>query len=276
MNSFLSRILNAPQPLTPREASALTALLNGPLAKRALHEIDIDQTEKRRANACSLAELPGIHAATIKESELACEAAARLAERIETDLQAARTALQSARSAATSAQMAYAGRRHALEQELIGMADPRLATFIDMLELISGTDLVFKLNYWSSAETTKDIWGNSFMRPVLASNSAEISTARAALLDVGKLARAMRLSAVDYADVSRALVAWCESLIGPLSALELNPPSLSADQSEVGVPFRWVGQPKVLARQSESVSATPTAANLHDRRKDLNRTGAVQ
>ena len=275
MHSILSRLLVKPQPMTSREATALTALLNGPLAKKALHDLDADQLAQRRAKVARLAELPRIHDAAIAKSLQVCETAARHLDRTETELRTARAALQAARSAAGATQTAHDDARHALEQELLKMADPRLSQFVTLAQLICDYDLTMKLTYWAAGEEVKDQWGDKFTRPVLGNNIETIAVARAALVDAVKQASKMRLAAVDYAQVSQALVTWCESLKAPLAALELNPPCLSADLSEVGLPFKWTGQPKVLAEQSDAVTAEPTAANLREHRKDVNPTGVL-
>ena len=224
--------------LSIRTRNTLDALMRSPVAVQAIEQVEAEQLNQRRALVAELAEVEAANPAVKTACIVECERAAQAFEKAEQAFTKAKAALEAARMTDHGTEVAYLLKRRSIADQLTDSADPRLAEFAFICDNLLTVDLVVAPSFW--IETKKGILvGKS---TVQCSNMDLVEAAKTAVKGAIAQAMAMQFEAATYAQVSQALSNWCADLAKPLATLELNPPSLTAEHTEVGRPLKWQGR----------------------------------
>jgi hypothetical protein len=196
-----------------RAESIVENLAASPQMEAVLAEMDAAQVERRRELVAHLAAAP-------KRHEGRCAEAAKEAAAAEKAVAAARAALDTAMSRSMRATSAAAGASSSyehevgqIERELESTADPRLEVFATSCQSIFHVVRHFK---------PKEIVQPPGHRPGIVLDGSAITEAMAALTDAAVKARAMKLQALTFAEITTALEALRTPLLPKLSAAGFN------------------------------------------------------
>lgn len=229
--------------LSNRTRRIIEAIARSPYADKAVADEEKATIARRSVLG---AELQRLRSTPIDHRLVSAVHAARAdIEKAEQALQAARQKHRDADVILSTAQL-DAERRHAsVLQELHETADDRLWQFIAKLRGIITHDLSLAIEL--SIETNRNVLGH--IERSYRTNVDALTRAEKACQRVISAADASRLEALDYVEVSQRLMAWCEELAGPLGAVKVNPPSLTAEFAEVGPNAPWSGSPNWIVEQ---------------------------
>ena len=227
--------------LSARTRATIEALTNSPLAAQALASVEQESVSRRKQLAADLARLeqpyPALKAAADQDADRGADAATTAAATLEAACQKFRR-LQ---NASDNLAARHAQACHALTIELRTSADVRLAEFEFELNQLIGNDLVAALQVW--IDTALSRRGNT----VVKSNTGQVAAAKAACQRAAIQARGLQLEPLGYTEVSQWLMRLCAEVAPALSMLEINPPCLTAEHTEVGRPITWGGSPVWVA-----------------------------
>lgn len=235
--------------LSLRARTTLEALLSSGAAEKAVAEVEADQLSKRKLLAAELAKV--ISQPPSNAMELQSRQAFERLTQAEAAVREARAQYHSLSMQAGHAHDMHAAEIRKLEQALVASADPRLAEFIFQLVHIRDAQLPGALNFWID-RTRRDAF------VPIGTNAELIERACEAINDAVERTRTLQLQAKSFVEVGQALAAMCADLSAPLAAVELNPPSLTAAESEPGAPLRWNGLSQWIVDEHVAVKE-PTA-----------------
>ena len=227
--------------LSARTRATIEALTKSPLAAQALASVEQESITRRKQLAADLARLekayPALKAAADQDAYLGGDAVTAAAATLEAACQKFRR-LQNAGDVLAAR---HAQACHALTIELRTSADVRLAEFEFELRQLIGNDLVAALQVWIDTALSRP------HNTVVESNLAQVVAAKAACQRAAIQARGLQLEPLGYTDVSQWLMRLCAEVAPALSLLEMNPPCLTAEHTEVGRPTTWGGSPVWVA-----------------------------
>ena len=227
--------------LSARTRATIEALTKSPLAAQALASVELEAVTRRRQIADDLAALEKAHPALQAASEKEVGRAAVAVATADAALEVARQKFKIAQGAGNLVEIRHAQACHALTIELRTSADVRLAEFEFELGQLIGNDLVAAMQVWIDTALSRP--GNT----VIESNLAQVTAAKAACQRAAIQARGLQLEPLGYTDVSQWLMRLCAEVAPALSLLEINPPCLTAEHTEVGRPITWGGSPVWVA-----------------------------
>lgn len=219
--------------LGKRTRATIEALLSSPMAEKALAQTEAETLENRKRLAAELAAHDAEEPAFQKEWVPKSIAAYREYEAAEAAWRAAQEKKRAHDVACYSAEMVRQQKRGALTWELESTADCRLQEFAAKASSIASGPLVAAEQFWLGGPVHD-------MR--LMSNHDRIRVARDALLACERELLAKRLEPMTYAEVSQVLMQACVDLAPLLAEFQINPPSLTTKDAEVGDPIIWRGQ----------------------------------
>ena len=219
-----------------RTRGTIQALLNSPLADQAIAHVEGEALTARRALLQELDVLDKAQPTAMSKVTADAVRAMRSFEKAESAFIEARDAKKLAAAIATGAELSYLGQHKRITTELMQSADSRLADFKHHAQQIVDNDLVAALRFWVDPYATA-----RERRTVQRDNLAAVQSARAALRAAIDRVANWRLAAMGYAEASQALMQLCRDLAPVLAAVELNPPTVSAEHAEVGAPISWHG-----------------------------------
>lgn len=215
----------------------LSALLKSGVAERVIAEAEAETIQERKALIAQLASAEKQAKQSAPRLEAVAIKAFRTLEEAELALARAREEYRIAAAMVSAPEYTLQGERKRITEELHASADPRLAEFRLQLADFLSNHLVIALQSWPNpAKRT-----SPFM-PATASNIEDVTTARAVIRDALVSVDAARLQPLTSLEVSEFLNSMCMLVAPALARVELNPPSLSAEDLEPGVPLRWGGQ----------------------------------
>ena len=227
--------------LSARTRATIEALTKSPLAAQALASVEQESVARRKQLAADLARLEKAYPALKAEPEQVVARAFDAVTAAAAALEAAGEKFKTAKNVADVVDMRHAQACHALTIELRTSADVRLAEFEFELRQLIGNDLVGALQVW--IDTARSWPGNT----VVESNTAQVAAAKAVCQTAAIQARGLQLEPLGYAEVSQWLMRLCAEVAPALSLLEINPPCLTAEHTEVGRPITWGGSPVWVA-----------------------------
>lgn len=229
--------------LSNRTRRIIEAIARSPYADKAV--ADEEKAIMARRSALG-AELKKLEATPIDDRLVAAVHAARAGiEQAEQALQAARQQHREVDAALSAAQTNSDRRMASILHELHETADERLWIFVGKLKGIITHDLSLAIEL--TIETKRNAVG--YIERNYRSNVELLQRAEQACQRVIAAANAARLQPLDYVEVSQRLMGWCEELSGPLGAVKVNPPTLTAEFAEVGPNAPWSGSPTWIVEQ---------------------------
>lgn len=213
--------------LTKADRNEIELILNRPEVRNVLYAHELDALEHRKA---LIKELKAIAPDSEKLKDQAAKErieAEKRFELAEAEYYAAREALRVAQNASNYADYGNRQRAMQIEHELIATSDPRIADYRFYLGNILDRSRV-KLNYWVS-HGEKNFLGKSRV-----SHHSNIDDVKAAQSEINKgliMFREIELSSLTNAEISQKLRDLSNALKGPLSKLEMNPPTLDENDA---------------------------------------------
>lgn len=258
--------------LSANTRRTLESLLRSPVGAKAVEEAEAELVARRQRLLAEAAELEAARGRELARLDKAAGVAQRNAEAAAHAAAAARHAKDVAVLEARGVDLAYVRQRRSILDELRSSADRRIGDFIFQLGDLEHRQLPFALTSWF--EHDKDTRSGGVLQLARRSNTADCAAAATALQAARKAAEAMQLQALRYSEVSSALRSLCTDLQGPLGALELNPPSLTASLSEVGDSLPWNGAPAWVTSEPYVRDKDTADAWLATRRTAAERAGA--
>jgi hypothetical protein len=222
--------------LSPFSRRRLESLLGSEFAEQAVRAAERQMLQDRLKLVAELKNLDAEHPRRQAAHESAAERQTAKLSQAERAFYTERATMRALLLAAQGAHVQYLGKRMEIVQQLEAGADPRLEEFIFQAANVLSNELKASLDIWPDPK--KLARGIS---PALSSNIEEYVQAQAALTAAIEGAVSLRHSAASSDEVTRWLEATCESLAAPLAKLEINGPSLTADQ-QVGPPMTWIGR----------------------------------
>lgn len=221
---------------TEREEAVLDSVLASPIVDKILAEAEAEDLEQRRELLADLARINATRSSEPKRRAEACAAAVDRIEQAKAALLEAQHALVAARAHADAFAAADLNARTVIDRQLVETADPRLGEFAFQLMQIRDNALQERLGFWLE-ELPGDAWssGGSWLR----SNHEHLVNCHAALNAAMAQCHEMKRQVLSSAEVSQALGNLNVKLATVLAQVDLNPPSLTAAQHEVGPPLPW-------------------------------------
>lgn len=230
--------------LSSRTRATLDALLRAGVADKALAEVENEQLSERAKLAAQLKELQVERSAALPRAEAAAIKACQEFEVAEAAFMRARDRKRDAQLAVHGAERQFEARCNEINRALALSADPRLAEFAWRCQQLIENDLVKVVVYKIDVQRS-----SVERRTVQYDNVKEAAAAKAALRAVMAAAQGSMLEPLGYIEVSQRLMGWCEEVAKPLAAVELNPPSLTAADAEVGAPVQFNGTSRWVVDQ---------------------------
>ena len=166
-----------------------------------------------------------------------------------------REAWHVARLAADGVELQYLAARREQVDALRDSADKRLGDFDAQLANILDNDLVAALQFRIDVGASR-----RERRTIERSNIELVVAAKGAVDEARREVDAGRLQALGYSEVSDRLHEWCAKLAPLLAPLDLNPPSLSAADAEVGPPMTRGGASAWVVEEVRHLNAEGRAA----------------
>jgi hypothetical protein len=257
---------------TEREDALLDLVLKSPLLDEIIGHSEEESLKRRRE---LLAEIPLIERArAVAEAKATKTAELALAafEQAEAAFMRARDAHNVARVQGIAVPTPFNAAIREIEDTVRSLADPRLQTFCDHLSNIKTNELVSRLAFWV-VQTPSGFGAEGEVR--YGCNVDDVQRAKSEIDSVIARARAMQLEAVSSSDVSTFLGESCEALSKTLAVLEINPPTLTRAEHEVGAPMPWSGAPRWMVDEllpvfKDDPKRTPNP-NVSKRRASLAR-----
>lgn len=214
----------------------LTALFKSSVGAKLIEEVEKELVDERKGLVADLAaarkrrdtDAPKLQAALLKaKAEF---------EEAERQLPLLRQAYHLAMAVSEGPEVTFQRDARALIEALHASADPRLKAFRWHLEQLQSCDLVLALQMAPNPARERDRWA-----PSMVSNLVEVTVARDAINAAIERVEAARLEALTTMETSELLNVVCAQLAPPLAAVFLNPPSLTADEMEPGLPMKFSG-----------------------------------
>ena len=241
--------------LSGRTRKAIEALTTSRLAEQALAEVENESVAERQALVNELAALNKRISADSSRAGANLTKATRANEAAEDAFRRAGQALRDALMQAQAIDYGFRAEQVRITKALHESADTRLADFVFRLDGIRDCDLVMAVQCWPDPKKKRD-----GLEPAISGNLPDVVAAKAAVQAAADAAEALRLKAVTYADVSEHLFAACEQLAPVLAKVEINPPSLTAADAEVGRPRRFQGVSEWIFESNRELTKEERAA----------------
>jgi hypothetical protein len=241
MNYFSN--LFSPRRLTESDYALFDLLRKSPLLDEVIEASEVESLNRRRELLSEIPKLTKDKAAEEARADKAGVLASEAVAQAEASYHRARAAHDAARLQAANVGRPFDDAIRELQDEVRSLADPRLATFAAHLGNLQTNDCVLKLSLWVTKAP-----GNFHEDGAVsyATNLAEVQAAKDALHAAIAKAKALRLEPLSSAEVSEFLAETCAGLAPVLAPLEINPPSLTREDHDVGAAQPWSGTSRWL------------------------------
>lgn len=195
--TFIERIFQ--RHFGARAESIVENLASSPQMEAVLAEMDAAQVERRRELVAQLNSAPQRHEARCREAGAAQAKAAQVVADARAAVEVAMARHMEAASTSVSLSTRYQLERASLERELERTADPRIELFAQ-----GCIDLSMTLRHYSPKES---IQFNANIGGRLTSDYTDLNAAMSALSVAAKGARALKLQALTFAQITERLEA---------------------------------------------------------------------